>query len=127
MEAAKGNRERRRDGLRVPGLAALEKFGKPSIRPFIPSVDESDPAWTFPVTHPVAGGCDHRALTDQTNPKTLEWPASVLKLICEENKIDAPREMVERIAAKQGKEADDVFTAKFRMDQYYGNEQNMKK
>ena len=88
MEAAKGNRERRRDGLRVPGLAALEKFGKPSIRPFIPSVDESDPAWTFPVTHPVAGGCDHRALTDQTNPKTLEWPASVLKLICEENKIE---------------------------------------
>lgn len=88
MEAAKGNRERRRDDLRVPGLAALEEFGKPSIRPFIPSVDESDPAWTFPVTHPVAGGCDRRALTDQTNPKTLEWLASVLKLICEKNKIE---------------------------------------
>jgi 4-hydroxy 2-oxovalerate aldolase len=54
-------------------------------------------------------------------------PRKLIIEVCEEDKIDAPREMVERIAAKQGKEADDVFTAKFRMDQYYGNEQNMKK
>jgi 4-hydroxy-2-oxovalerate aldolase len=54
-------------------------------------------------------------------------PRKLIIEVCEENKINASHEMVERIAVKLSKEPAEVFTSKFWMDEYYGNEQQMKK
>lgn len=69
----------------------------------------------------------YMALIREYSEKYSVDPRKLIIEVCEENKIDAPREMIERIADKLSKETDVVFTAKFRMDQYYGNEQQMKK
>lgn len=54
-------------------------------------------------------------------------PRKLIIEVCEENKVDAPRNMVKRIAEKLSKESADVFTARYRMDQYYGEEHKRKK
>lgn len=54
-------------------------------------------------------------------------PRKLIIAVCEEDKVNAPREMVERIAQRISKESDDVFTARFRLDRYHGTEQSDRK
>lgn len=51
-------------------------------------------------------------------------PRRLIIAVCEEDKINAPRNLVEQVAQKISRESDEVFTARFRLDRYYGAEQN---
>ena len=51
-------------------------------------------------------------------------PRRLIMAVCEEDKVNAPWDMVERIAQKISKESEEVFTARFRLDRYYGAEQS---
>lgn len=50
-------------------------------------------------------------------------PRRLIMAVCEEDKVNAPRDMVDRIAKEISKVSDEVFTARFRMDKYHGEEQ----
>lgn len=50
-------------------------------------------------------------------------PRKLIMAVCEENKVNATPEMVERVAKRIGQESEEVFTARFRLDQYHGAEQ----
>jgi 4-hydroxy-2-oxovalerate aldolase len=50
-------------------------------------------------------------------------PRRLIIAVCEENKVDAPRDLVERIARRISEESEEVFTARFRLDRYFGAEQ----
>jgi 4-hydroxy-2-oxovalerate aldolase len=50
-------------------------------------------------------------------------PRRLIIAVCEEDKANAPRELVERVATRLSQESDEVFTARFRMDRYHGMEQ----
>lgn len=50
-------------------------------------------------------------------------PRKLIIAVCEEDKVNAPSEMVERIARQISEESSDVFTARFRLDRYHGSEQ----
>ena len=50
-------------------------------------------------------------------------PRRLIVAVCEEDRVNAPREMVDRIAKEISKVSDEVFTARFRMDRYHGEEQ----
>lgn len=51
-------------------------------------------------------------------------PRRLMIAVCEEDKVNAPHDMVERIAQRISKESEDVFTARFHLDRYYGDEQS---
>lgn len=51
-------------------------------------------------------------------------PRRLIMAVCEEDKVNAPRDTVERIARTISEEGDEVFTARFRLDRYYGAEQS---
>jgi 4-hydroxy-2-oxovalerate aldolase len=50
-------------------------------------------------------------------------PRRLIMAVTEEDKVNAPREMVDRIAKEISKVGDEVFTARFRIDRYHGEEQ----
>lgn len=52
-------------------------------------------------------------------------PRRLIMALCEEDKVDAPRDLVERIAVRISGESEEVFTARFRLEKYYGAEQNL--
>lgn len=51
-------------------------------------------------------------------------PRRLIIALCQEDKVNAPRDLVERIARKISEEQEEVSTAKFRLDRYHGAEQN---
>ena len=51
-------------------------------------------------------------------------PRRLIMAVCEEDKVNAPRDMVDRIARQINEEGDEVFTARFRLDRYHGAEQS---
>lgn len=51
-------------------------------------------------------------------------PRRLIMAVCKEDKVNAPRDLVERIAQRIRDEGDEVFTARFRLDRYHGAEQN---
>ena len=51
-------------------------------------------------------------------------PRKLIIAVCEEDRVNAPRDLVDRIAQEISKETDDVFTARFRLDRYHGAEQD---
>jgi len=53
-------------------------------------------------------------------------PRQLIIAVCEEDKVNAPRDVVERIAQKISNESEEVFTARFRLDRYHGAEQDDK-
>ena len=50
-------------------------------------------------------------------------PRRLIMALCEVNKMDAPKELVEAIAKQISEEGEEVFTARFRLDRYHGAEQ----
>ena len=50
-------------------------------------------------------------------------PRRLIIAVCEQDKVNAPPDLVERAAEKISLETDEVFTARFRLDQYHGDEQ----
>lgn len=54
-------------------------------------------------------------------------PRKLIIALCEKDKIDAPRDLVESIAQQLSSEKDEVFTARFHLDQYFGTEQSFTK
>jgi 4-hydroxy 2-oxovalerate aldolase len=50
-------------------------------------------------------------------------PRKLILGLCEVDKVDAPPELVERIAQRIKKESDEVFTARYEFDEYFGDEQ----
>jgi 4-hydroxy-2-oxovalerate aldolase len=50
-------------------------------------------------------------------------PRRLIMEVCEQDRVNAPRDLVERAAQKLQKEGDGVFTARFRFDRYHGAEQ----
>lgn len=53
-------------------------------------------------------------------------PRKLIMGVCEYNKIDAPPDLVEKVAQRISNESDEVFTARFDFDEYYGDEQQQK-
>lgn len=51
-------------------------------------------------------------------------PRRLIIALCEEDRVNAPRELVERIAQQISGESDEVFTARFRLERYHGAEQS---
>lgn len=51
-------------------------------------------------------------------------PRRLIIALCEEDKTNAPRDLLERIAQRVQGESEEVFTARFRLDRYHGSEQN---
>lgn len=47
--------------------------------------------------------------------------------LCEHDKVNAPRGLVERVAKKLRADSEEVYTARFHLDQYYGSEQDNEK
>lgn len=54
-------------------------------------------------------------------------PRKLIISLCEKDKINAPRELVELIAQQLSTESEEVFTARFQLDQYFGAEQSYSK
>jgi 4-hydroxy 2-oxovalerate aldolase len=50
-------------------------------------------------------------------------PRRLIVALCQHDKVNAPRALVERLAAQLASEQDGVFTARFRFDRYHGAEQ----
>jgi len=51
-------------------------------------------------------------------------PRHLIIALCAVDKMNAPRDLVDRIAKQISSESREVFMARFRFDQYYGNEQS---
>lgn len=51
-------------------------------------------------------------------------PRRMIIALCEEDRVNAPRDLVERIAHRISEESEEVFTARFRLDRYHGAEQD---
>lgn len=51
-------------------------------------------------------------------------PRYLIMAVCAEDKVNASREMVERLAKKLSEEMKEIYTARFRLDRYYGAEQD---
>ena len=51
-------------------------------------------------------------------------PRKLIIALTEEDKVNAPRELVDRLAQRLQVEGDEVFTARFRLDRYHGAEQD---
>ena len=50
-------------------------------------------------------------------------PRRLIIALCEEDKVEAPRDLLDRIARTISQEHDGVFTGRFRFDRYHGAEQ----
>ncbi len=50
-------------------------------------------------------------------------PRKLIIALCAEDKVNAPRDLVERIARRISGESEEVFTARFHLEKYYGAEQ----
>ena len=50
-------------------------------------------------------------------------PRELIIRVCELDKVDAPPELVERVARQIGANADEVYTARYEFDEYFGDEQ----
>jgi 4-hydroxy-2-oxovalerate aldolase len=50
-------------------------------------------------------------------------PRKLIMKVCEIEKVNAPPELIERVAKQLDAEADEVFTARYEFDEYFGNEQ----
>lgn len=53
-------------------------------------------------------------------------PRLLVMGVCEHDKVSAPRELVEKVARQIDSDSHEVYTARFHLDQYYGNEQDEK-
>jgi 4-hydroxy-2-oxovalerate aldolase len=53
-------------------------------------------------------------------------PRKLIIALCAEDRVNAPRDLVERIARRISEETEEVFTARFRLDRYFGAEQSEK-
>lgn len=53
-------------------------------------------------------------------------PRRLIIALCEQDRVNAPKSLVESIAKKISQEKDETFTARFRLDRYYGAEQTKK-
>ena len=51
-------------------------------------------------------------------------PRALIIGVCELDKVNAPPELVERVAQRINAESDEVFTARFDFDEYFGDEQS---
>lgn len=52
-------------------------------------------------------------------------PRRLIVGVCEEDKVNAPPDLVDRVAARlRGEHEEEVFTARFRLDRYHGAEQD---
>lgn len=52
-------------------------------------------------------------------------PRRLIVELCRVNKVEAPRGLVERLAREISERTEEVFTARFRMDRYHGQEQQI--
>jgi 4-hydroxy-2-oxovalerate aldolase len=50
-------------------------------------------------------------------------PRRLILSVCEQDRLSAPKAMVERTAQKLSQEGGEVYTARFRLDRYHGSEQ----
>tara|TARA_Y100000588_G_scaffold385252_1_gene478154 strand:- start:12 stop:1082 length:1071 start_codon:yes stop_codon:yes gene_type:complete len=54
-------------------------------------------------------------------------PRKLIIALCEKDKVEAPRGLVEELARKLSRTTDESFSARFRLDRYHGTEQNLGK
>lgn len=50
-------------------------------------------------------------------------PRKLLIKLCKKDKVNAPRELVEKIAQDLQGSDEEIFLSRFRLDQYHGSEQ----
>ena len=51
-------------------------------------------------------------------------PRRLIMAVCAQDKVNAPRELVERMAQKLAEDSGEVYTARFGLDRYFGAEQD---
>ncbi|MCC2667804.1 MAG: 4-hydroxy-2-ketovalerate aldolase [Armatimonadetes bacterium] len=51
-------------------------------------------------------------------------PRRLILALCAVDRVNAPRELVERLAREQSNQGEEVFTARFHLERYFGAEQN---
>lgn len=102
------------DGLRVMDIA--EKY----VRPLLPvaGYDSVDIVCGFSQFH-----TSYMGVIREFSSKYRIDPRRLIMAVCEHDKVDADRDLVERLARRIQGEHDDVFTARFRFDRYHGAEQ----
>lgn len=54
-------------------------------------------------------------------------PRKLIIALCERDRVNAPRALVEELASSLSSESDEAFSARFHLERYYGAEQNLTK
>lgn len=108
-------------GIRL-GINPLDvmEIGEKYIRPLLQNVgyDSVDIVSGYALFHSSYMGI----IREYSNKYKID-PRRLIISLCEVDKVNAPRSKVEEIAHKLSKESDEVFTARFRLDRYHGDEQ----
>jgi 4-hydroxy-2-oxovalerate aldolase len=102
------------DALRVMDIA--EKY----VRPLLPvaGYDSVDIVCGFSQFH-----TSYMSVIREFSTKYRIDPRRLIMAVCEHDKVDAGRDLVERLARRIQGESQEIFTARFRFDRYHGAEQ----
>jgi 4-hydroxy-2-oxovalerate aldolase len=110
-----------RKGVRmgINPLAVMD-IGERYIKPFIQrsGYDSIDMVTGYARFH-----SSYMGIIREFSSKYRVDPRRLIIALCEEDKVNAPRDLVERIARRISNESDEVFTARFRLERYHGAEQ----
>jgi 4-hydroxy-2-oxovalerate aldolase len=102
-------------------LLAVMDIGEKYIKPFIQrrGYESIDVVSGYAQFH-----SSYMGIIREFSSKYRIDPRKLIIAVCAEDKIDAPRDMVERIAEQISTQEEEVFTARYRFDQYHGAEQS---
>jgi 4-hydroxy-2-oxovalerate aldolase len=113
-----------RKGVRmgINPLAVMD-IGERYIKPFIQRTgyDSIDVITGYARFH-----SSYMGIIREYSSKYRVDPRKLIIALCEQDKVNAPRELVEGIARRLSNEADEVFTARFHLERYHGAEQSEK-
>jgi 4-hydroxy-2-oxovalerate aldolase len=112
--------ERHGQGLGIDPLLVMD-IGEKYVKPLVDRVgyDSVDVVTGYAQFH-----TSYMALIREFSGKYRIDPRRLIITLCEHDKVNAPRDLVERLAKQLAEEEPDVFTARFRLDRYHGSEQD---
>jgi 4-hydroxy-2-oxovalerate aldolase len=102
------------DPLRVMDIG--ERYVRPLLQ--LPGYDSVDIVTGYAQFH-----SSYMSLIREYSSHYRIDPRRLIIAVCEQDKVDASRELLEQVAQKVQDETDEVFTARFRLDRYHGAEQ----
>ncbi len=113
----------RRRGVPVPiDLMKVFDAGEKFIKPLITTrgLDSLDIVAGYSLFHSSFMG-----VIKKYSDKYKIDPRKLIIGVTQETQVSAPPDLVERIAREISKTSDEVFTARYRLDKYHGDEQNL--